>query len=163
MRQKIINISKNINFKIRNNLPFEQRTALKELPERTENKIYSYNKAVVFEILNNKDAIRKIEEQIRGSVLSNTDPISALTNKIQKLLATLHKQQTFETRTYFQLYLSDPIPLRLHGVIKIHKPEKRYPMRAIVSQYLVQLIQATLNKSKYKITNSSSCENEAKN
>ena len=162
MRQKIINISKNINFKIRNNLPLEQRTALKELPERTENKIYSYDKAVVFEILNNKDAIRKIEEQIRGSVLSNTDPTSALTNKIQKPLATLHKQQKFETRTYFQLYFSDPIPLRLYGVIKTHKPEKRYPMRTIVSQYLVQLIQATLNKSKYKI-NSSSFVNEAKN
>ena len=125
MRQKIISISKNINFKIRNNLTFEKRTVLKELSESTENKVYSYDKAVVFEILNNKDAIRKIEEQIRGSVISNTDPTSALTNKIQKLLVTLHKQQTLETRTYFQLYLSDPIPLRLHGVIKIHKPEKR--------------------------------------
>ena len=125
MRQKIRSISKNINFKIRNNLTFEQRTALKEISESTENKVYSYDKAVVFEILNNKDAIRKIEEQIRGSVISNTDPTSALTNKIQKLLVTLHKQQTLETRTYFQLYLSDPIPLRLHGVTKIHKPEKR--------------------------------------
>ena len=47
-----------------------------------------------------------------------------------------------------------------------------YPMRAIVSttgtppygisQYLVELIQPTLNKSKYKITNSSSFLNEAK-
>ena len=46
-------------------------------------------------------------------------------------------------------------------------------MRAIVStigtppygnsQYLVELIQPTLNKSKYKITNSSSFVNEAKN
>ena len=80
-------------------------------------------------------------------------------------------KQKFETRTYFQLYLSDPIPPRLYGVIKAHKPEK-YPMRAIVltistspygvPQYLVELIQPTLNKGKYKITNSSSFENEAK-
>ena len=32
-----------------------------------------------------------------------------------------------------------------------------------ISQYLVQLIQPTLNKSKYKITNSSSFVNEANN
>ena len=32
-----------------------------------------------------------------------------------------------------------------------------------ISQYLVELIQSTLNKSKYKITNSSSFVNEAKN
>ena len=126
-----------------------------------------------FVILNNKDAMQKIEEQIRESVVSNTDPTSAPTSKIQKHLATLRKQQKFETRTYFQLDPSDPIPPRLYGVIKAHKPEKCYPMRAIVStigtppygisQYLVELIQPTLNKSKYKITNSSSFVNEAKN
>ena len=32
-----------------------------------------------------------------------------------------------------------------------------------ISQYLVELTQPTLNKSKYKITNSSSFVNEAKN
>ena len=32
-----------------------------------------------------------------------------------------------------------------------------------ISQYLVELIQPTLNKSKYKITNSSPFVNEAKN
>ena len=99
---------------------------------------------------------------------TNTDPTSALTSIIQKHLATLRKQQKFETRTYFQLYPSDPIPPRLYGVIKAHKPEKCYLMRAIVStigtqpyaisQYLLQFIQPTLNKSKYKIT-----INEAKN
>ena len=57
-------------------------------------------------------------------------------------------------------------------VFKLHKPEKCYPMRAMVStigtppygisQYLVELIQPTLNKSKYKKTNSSSFVNEAK-
>ena len=56
--------------------------------------------------------------------------------------------------------------------LKAHKPKKCYPMRAIVStigtppydisQYLVELIQPTLNKSKYKITNSLSFANELK-
>ena len=92
LRQKISNvISKNINFKTRSNLTFEQRTALKELSQSTENKVYSYDKGTGFVLLNNKDATRKIEEQIRDSVVSNTDPTSALTNKIRKHLATLHK------------------------------------------------------------------------
>ena len=74
LRQKISNvISKNINFKIRSHLTFEQRTALKELSQSTENKVYSYDKGTGFVILNNKDAIRKIEEQIGESVVSNTD------------------------------------------------------------------------------------------
>ena len=56
--------------------------------------------------------------------------------------------------------------------MKAHQPEKCYPMRAIastigsspygISQYLVELIQPSLNKSKYKITDSSSLVNEAK-
>ena len=42
LRQKICNaISKNIHFKIRNNLTFEQKIALKELSQSTENKVYS--------------------------------------------------------------------------------------------------------------------------
>ena len=35
--------------------------------------------APVFVVLNNKDAISKIEEQIGGFVVSTTDPTSALT------------------------------------------------------------------------------------
>ena len=103
----------------------------------------------------------------------NTDSTSALTSKIQKHLATLCKQQNFETRTYFQLFSADPIPPRLYGVIKAHNPEKCFPMQAIVStvgtlsygisQYLVELIHPTRNKSKYKITNSSPFLNKAKN
>ena len=57
--------------------------------------------------------------------------------------------------------------------MKAHKPEKCYRMQAIVSaigtllngisQYFVELIQPTLNKSKYKTINSSSFVNEPKN
>ena len=52
---------------------------------------------------------------------------------------------------------------RLYEVIKSQKPEKYYSMRAIaatlrkppygISQYLVELSQPNLNKSKYKVTN----------
>ena len=135
LRQKISNvISKNIHFKIRSNLSFEQRAALKELSQSNVKKVYSYDKGTGFVILSNKDAIQKIEEQIGESIVSNTDPTPALTSKIQKHLATLRKQQKFDTRTYFQLYPSDPIPPRLYGVIKAHKPEKCYPMRAMFQQ-----------------------------
>ena len=98
--------------------------------------------------------MRKLEEQIKESIVSNTDQTSAITSKIQKHLATHCKKQKFRTRTYFQLYPSDPIPPRLYGVIKAHKPEKCYLMAAIVltigtppygiSQYLVDLTQPTL-------------------
>ena len=92
-RQKISNIIfKKIYFKIRSNLTFEQRATLKQLSQSTENKIYLYNKDTGLVILNNKDAIQKIEEQIEESVVSNTDPTSGLTIKIQKHIATLRKQ-----------------------------------------------------------------------
>ena len=117
-------ISKNIHFKIRNNLTIEQRITLKEVSQSTDSEVYSYDKGTGFVILKNKDAIRKIEEQIGESAVSNTDLTSALTSKNQKHLATLRKQQKLETRTYFQLYSSDPIPPRLYGVIKAHKPKK---------------------------------------
>ena len=107
------------------------------------------------------------------SVVSNTAPISAITSKIQKHLGTLRKQQKFETRTYFQLYPYDPIPPRLYGVVKAHKPEKCCPMQAIVSaigtppydisKYLVELYQSALNGSKCKVTSLLSFVNKAKN
>ena len=68
-------ISKNIHFKIRNNLTFEQRIVLKELWQGTENKVYYYGKGTGFVILNNKDTIRKIKEQIGESIVSNTPNI----------------------------------------------------------------------------------------
>ena len=90
----------------------EQRATLKELSQSTENKVYSYDKGTSFVILNNKDPIGKIEEQIGDSVVSKTDPTSVLTSKTQKYLVR---------STYFQLYPSDPIPPGLYEVITAHK------------------------------------------
>ena len=110
---------------------------------------------------------------LRALVLQFLTTASTFISEIQKHLETLRKQQKSETRTYFQLYSSDPIPPRLYGFIKAHKPERFYAMRAIVSivgtlpcgisQYLVELIQPTLTKSKHKTTNLLSFVNEAKN
>ena len=82
------------------------------------------------------------------------------------------KRKKFTDREYFQIYPSDPIPPRLYGTIKAHKPEKNYPMRTIVStigtpaygisKYLVEIIQPTLNKNNNKIQNSTSFVHEAK-
>ena len=106
-------------------------------------------------------------------MVSNTDPTSALASKIQNYLATLRKQQKFETRTSLNFITSDLIPPHLYGVKKARKSEKCYPMQAVIStigtpsygisQYLVELIQPMLNKNKYEITNLSSFVNEAKN
>ena len=98
LRQKISDsISGNINFKMRGNLTLEQQATLKELSRSTENTVYSsFDKGIDFVILK-----PKIEEQIGKSIVSNTNPTSTLTNKIQNHLATLRKQQKFETRTCF--------------------------------------------------------------
>ena len=83
----------------------------------------------------------------------------------------MRKENNFDNKTYFKLYPSDTIPPRLYGVIKAHKPGKNYPMKTIVSligtalygtsKCLVDIIQPTLNKSKHRVTNSSSFGNEA--
>ncbi|XP_065643064.1 uncharacterized protein LOC136074653 [Hydra vulgaris] len=70
------------------------------------------------------------------------------------------------------MYPSDCNPPKIYGMIKAHKPEKDYPMRPIVStintppygtsDYLVKIIQPTLNKNKSRPMNSNSFVNEAK-
>ena len=94
----------------------------------------------------------------------------ALTSRI--ILCRLRKERKFTDKEYFQIYPSDPIPWRLYGTIKAHKPEKNYPMRTIVStigtpayrisKYLAQISQPTLNKSNNKIQNSTSFAHEPK-
>ena len=59
---------------------------------------------------------------------------------------------------------SDPISPRMYGTVKAHKSEKNYPMRIAVStigtpsyktsEYLVKIIQSTLNKKKTRLKNS---------
>ena len=58
-------------------------------------------KGTGFVILNNKDVIRKIEEQIRESVVSNTDLTFAITSKIQKHLFINNKSLKLELISNF--------------------------------------------------------------
>ena len=74
-----------------------------------------------------------IEEQLSKAKITENDPTLKFTNKFQKTLCRLRKEEKFTDKEYFQIYPSDPIPLRLYGTIKAHKPEKNYPMRTIVS------------------------------
>ena len=107
---------------------------------------------------------KKIEEQLGKATKAKIDPTSRLTNKIQKKLCNLRKENKFTNKTYFELYPSNPIPPCLYGTIKAHKQEKNFPMRVIVStigtppygisKHLVDIIQPTLNKNQDKVKNS---------
>ena len=66
---------------MRSNLTSEQRKALKKLLQSTENKVYSFDKGNSFVVHNNKEVTQETEEKIGESVISDTDPTSALTSK----------------------------------------------------------------------------------
>ena len=105
--------------------------------------IYPFDKGTGFVVIKEEDAIQKMEEQIGKSKVIDHDPTITLLKKFQKELAKLRKENKFDNKTYFSY---------------IHKPEKNYPMRIIVStigtapygtsRYLVAIIQSTLNKNK---------------
>ena len=69
------------------------------------------------------------------------------------------------------IHSTDPIPLRLYGTIKAHKPQKNFPTRVIVStigtppygisKYLVDIIQPTLNKNHHQVNNTRSFVSQA--
>ena len=107
---------------------------------------------------------KKIEEQLGKATKAKIDPTNRLMNKIQKNIYKIRKETIFGNKTYFELHPSDPIPPRLYGTIKMHKPEKKFPNQVIVStigtlpygvsKYLVDIIQAILNKHQHKIKKS---------
>ena len=45
----------------------------------------------------------------------------------------LAKKANLETRLFFELYTSDPIPAYLYSTNKAHKPEKYFPVQVVVS------------------------------
>ena len=171
LRQKVSHIlNRNLNIKLRDNMSKPQRQALVQMKNSKVTTIYPFDKGSGFVVLSEKNAMQKIEEQLGKAKVAENDPTLKFTNKIQKILCRLRKEKKF--REYFQIYPSDPIPPRLYGTIKAHKPEKNYSMRTIVStigtpaygisKYLVEIIQPTLNQNNNKIQNSTSFVNEAK-
>ena len=87
--------------------------------------------------MSNDTAKEKIEKQLGKATKVKTDPTSRLTNKIKKKLSKLRKENKFTNKTYFELYPSDPIPSRLYGTIKAHKPEQNpsYESHCIHNRY----------------------------
>ena len=110
-----------------------QRTALKQLKNDQQMKVYPFDKGIGFVLVNDIDDISKIEEQLGKSKIIDCEPTSLLTGKFQRLLRKLKKEDKFDKKTYSLVYPSDCIPPRLYGTLKAHKPEKNYPMRAVVS------------------------------
>ena len=87
-----------------------------------------------------------------------------IARKFQRTLRELKKQNKFTQLEYDHLYPSDPLPLRMYGTVKAHKPGKEYPMRVVVStigtpsyetsELLVKIIQPTLNNNETRLKNS---------
>ena len=146
---------------------------LKELKTDEEIDIYPYDKGAGLVRIKRSDAIVKIEEQIGNTEIITKDPTPTLARKFQTTLREFHKQNKLTDTEYKKLYPSDPVPPRMYGVIKAHKPEKDYPMRIVVStigtpsyatsKYLVEIIQPLLNKNETRLKNSSTFVDTSKN
>ena len=156
----------------KHNLTKEQRSALKEIKKDDTISIYPFDKGTGFVRIKTEDAITKIHEQLGPTDILPRDPTTSIAQTVHTTLAELNKKKRFTKKEYEKIYPSDPIPPRLYGTIKAHKANKNYPMRLVVStigtatygisEYLVDLIQPTLNKNITRLKNSSSFVKEAK-
>ena len=120
-------LSKDANKKHRNNLTTGQINEIREIKNSANLKVYPFDKGSGFVIMEEEDAIKRIEEQIGKSVIIDYDPRTTLLNKFQKELAKSRKEGTFDNKTYYKVYPLDAIPPRLYGVVKAHKPGKKLP------------------------------------
>ena len=123
LRQGVSKIlSKDVNKKHRNNLTIGQINAIREIKNSTNLNVYPFDKGSGFVIMEEEDAIKRIEEQIRKLIIIDYDPTTTLLNMFQKELAKLRKEGKFHNKTYYEVYQSDAIPSRLYGFVKAHKP-----------------------------------------
>ena len=157
---------------IKDNLTRQQRVALREIKNDPSISIYPFDKGTGFVRIRKDEAIRKIKEQIGDTDIINDDPTNSFAREIRKELSVLNKDGKFSKKEYEFIYPSDPIPPRMYGTVKAHKPDKDYPMRVVVStigsppygisSYLVKIIQPTLDKCENRLKNSRSFVNKAK-
>ena len=134
LRQTVSKIlSKTIGKKQQDNLSKVQRAALKQLKNDKQMKVYPFDKDIRFSLLNDIESISKIEEHLGKSKIIDCDPTNLLTEKFQTHLQKLKKEGKFDKKTYLLINPSDCTPPRLSGTLKALKPEKNYPMRAVVS------------------------------
>ena len=86
--------------KQQDNLSKAQRTALKQLKNNEEMKVYPFDKGIQFVLLNDMDDISKIEEQLRKSKIIDCDLTNLLTGKFQRLLRKLKKKSNLMKRRF---------------------------------------------------------------
>ena len=78
-----------------------QGTALKQLKNDQQMKVYPFDKGIGFALLNDIDSISKIEEQLGKSKIIDCDPTNLLTEKFQTHLRKLKKKANLiKRRTY---------------------------------------------------------------
>ncbi|XP_065640485.1 uncharacterized protein LOC136073060 [Hydra vulgaris] len=150
--------------KLNNNLTKEQWKAYREIKEEKNVDIYPFDKGTCFVRIEHSKALEKIREQIGPTKIVSEDPTANYAAKIRRYFSKLNKRNCFSKEEYEKIYPSDPIPPRMYGVIKAHKPEKFYPMRIIIStigtanygisEFLVKIIQPVLNENLTRLKNS---------
>lgn len=114
------------------------------------------------------DAVKKIYKQLGKAKI-----IDEINRKIKpKKIYINQKRDEFTDKEDFEIHPSDPIPPRLYGTVKTHKPENTYLMHIFVltidtppygiSKCLIKMIRPALNNSQHKIKNSVQFVNEVK-
>ena len=104
-----------------------QRTALKQLKNGEQMKVYPFDKGIGFALLNDIDSISKMEEQLGKSKIIDCDPTNFLAGKFQRHLRKLTKEGKFDKKTFSLIYPSDCIPPRLYGTLKDINQRKTIP------------------------------------
>ena len=102
LRQNVSSIlQKKLNLKIRSNL---KKKSIKRITKNDQIRVHEFDKGCGFAIVTNDTVKEKIEEQLGKETKARIDPTSRLTNKIQKRLCKLRKENKFTNKTYFELY-----------------------------------------------------------
>ena len=111
-----------------------------------------------------EERLQKLKEQLGDAKISASDPTQRLTKKFQATLRQMRKDNKIDSKLFYEMYPSDAVPPRMYGMVKAHKPQKNFPMRAVVStigtpmygtsKFLVKLIQPTLDKNETRLRNS---------
>ena len=86
-------LSKDVNKKHRNNLTIGQINTIREIKNSTNLQVYSFDIGSGFVIIEEEDAIKRIEEQIGKLIIINYDRTTTLLNKFQKELGKLEKKE----------------------------------------------------------------------
>ena len=90
---------------------------LKELQRNDKFRVQGFNKGCGFAILTNDTAKKQKNNQVKQQQEKQTQQIDARP-RFRESFVNLGKRNKFINKTYFELYPSDPIPLRLCGTIK---------------------------------------------